>query len=354
MSGFFDDLERQLVHAGQARGRRGGKARRAGRVARPAIKGVVGAVALAALLIGLVVALGGRGDDEAGRRAGAPATPTASETNPNTIVVLRRAGSGSPAIAGTARIGKPAGPGIGRALIFMATGISPSGNRYAGWAIGATPRFLGFFPPVTRAGKLAGSTELRSLRGIRDILVTRETVDRPQRPGEVVLRGHPTMAVVRKLRPRTTLRPFIRPSAQSGRLPNGRTYVVTAQPVDRGPAKLCLSITIDGAGGIKACGAAPVAGRPRAALYEAPGGGWVAYGVLAKDDPATQVRVQGAGEIASVRTRVGRGDLGTWAVFVPKRCAPLVTFEDRSGKDLARDRPNPRPGDIEDCPGATP
>jgi len=352
MSGFFDDLERQLLHAGQARARRGGAGRHAFRRARPPFLAAAGTLAFAAMLVGLVVALGGKKTDEQGRRVDAPAASGVSKHKASTVVALRREGAGSPSIAGTARIGRAPGGGGERALVVAATGIAPPGNRYGLWAISGETRFLGFFPPVRRTGRLQGVGGLSSFSGVREILVTRERTDQPKRPGEVVLRGRPAEPTVRKLRPGTTLRPFIRPSAQSGRLPNGRTYVVTAQPVDRGPAKVCLSITIDGVGGGKGCGEAPVAGRPRATLHEAPGGGWVAYGVLAKDDPATQVRVQGAGEIASVRTRTGRGALGTWAVFVPKRCAPLVLFEDRSGKELTRHRPNPRPGDIEDCPGA--
>jgi hypothetical protein len=346
MSGFFDDLERQLVQAGQRRHAPGGGARRAARSARRPLGTAVGVAALAALLVGTVIALAGRGEDEPGRRIATPAAADAKR-KPPTVVVLRREGAGAPMPAGTARIGKLPGTGLDRTLIFAAAGIAPRGNHYAGWVIGATPRFLGFFPPVTGDGRLQGNVELTTLRGVREILVTRETVDRPQRPGEVVLRGRPEEVVVRKLRPGTKPRPFIRPYAQTGRLPGGQTYVVTAQPVDRGPAKVCLSIRISGVGGGKACGAAPVAGHPTASLHEAPGGGWVAYGLVAQDDPATQVRVQGAGEIASVLTP---GALRTWSVFVPHRCAPLVIFVDRSGKETARDRPNPRPGDIEDCP----
>ena len=348
MSGFFDDLERQLVHAGQRRHLRGGGARRAARSARRPLTTAAGVAALAALLAGTVIAVAGRGGDDPGRRIATPAAADAKRMPP-TLIVLRREGAGAPVVAGTARIGRVPESGVGRSLIFAANGITPRGNHYAGWLIGATPRFVGFFPTVTGNGRLQGNIELTTLRGVREILVTRETVDRPQRPGEVVLRGRPSEPVVRKLRPGTKLRPFIRPYAQTGRLPGGQTYVVTAQPVDRGPAKVCLSITISGVGRGKACGAAPVTGHPKASLYEAPGGGWVAYGVLARDDPATQVRVQGAGEIAPVRTPAGRGALRTWAVFVPKRCAPLALFEDRSGQEVARDRPNPRPGDIEDC-----
>jgi hypothetical protein len=369
MSGFFDDLEQQLVHAGQARQRRGSATRHTLRAARPAFLAAAGTLALAAMLVGLVVALGGKEAEEQGRRVDAPAASVVpSERDPKrktpTVVALVREGDGTPAIAGTARIGKT--PGGERALTVNASGIAPPGNRYALWTVGRETKFFGFFPSVNRTGRLRSVAGLTSFADVREILVTREASDRPERPGEVVLRGRPAGVVVRnlrpstktrpsvrplrKLRPGTKLRPFMRPSTQTGRLPNGRTYVVTAQPVDRGPAKLCLSITVDGSGFGKGCGAAPVAGRARANLYEAPGGGWIAYGVLAKDDPATQVRVQGAGEIASVRTRAGRGALKTWAVFVPKRCAPLVRFEDGSGKELARDRPNPRPGDIEDCP----
>jgi len=357
MSGFFDDLEQQLVRAGQRRHVPGGGARRAARSARRPLGTAVGVAALAALLVGIVIALAGRGDDDPGRRIATPAAADAKR-KPPTVVVLRREGAGAPMLAGTARIGRVPESGVGRSLIFAANGIAPRGNHYAAWVIGATPRFVGFFPPVTGNGRLQGNVELTTLRGVREILVTRERTDQPKRPGVVVLRGRPAEPTVRKLRPGTTLRPFVRPVAQSGRLPDGRTYVVTAQPVDRGLAKVCLSITIAGVGGGKGCGAAPVAGRPSASLHEVPGGGlheipragWVAYGVVASDDPATQVRVQGAGEIASVRTPAARGTLRTWAVFVPKRCAPLVVFVDRSGKEVARDRPNPRPGDIEDCP----
>lgn len=87
--------------------------------------------------------------------------------------------------------GKPRGQvrilrqGGDRALQIDAVRV-PAGSRYVVWVDG---RFLGFAPPVKADGYLSGLAPLEddAARGAT-LLVTRETGDRPKRPGTVVLR----------------------------------------------------------------------------------------------------------------------------------------------------------------------
>lgn len=394
MSGFFDDLERQLVQA--ARQRAPGSHRPSGRrMVRPLLTGAVVA-AVAATPIALVLGLGG-GDEDAGRAVRQPEPPAdalqacrppnmrskaclealrpaASATTTRLssasgvlrgvpIALLREEAGSDGRQAGTVTVvapppvpqsnGRPAQPRPGqRALDIRATGIRPPGRRYAVWLARKNPVFLGFAPPVTRTGKLVGLAGIprEGLAGVRQILVTREVVDQPTRPGQVVLRG----MVPQLARPKRTTAI----TQHTGQLPDGTRYIVQAEQVARGPAKVCLKISVDKVGSSEGCGAAPVVGKPGAALRKVSGGGYVAYGILPRGDKATQVRVTGAKETASVRTSAA--PYGTWAVFTPLNCSPLVVFEDRSGREVGRDQTvnrdvsGPKPRGSEPCPVGTP
>lgn len=150
-----------------------------------------------AVLLGLVlfVALG-KDDDEPARRQGstpAVSTPAAGTSTPAGQPKVEQQINLTSAVEGSKALGvaNVVSQGGRRAIALIGQGIKPAGRRYAVWLINdKTSQFLGFAPPVKADGRLqglAGTPE--NLREFREIIVTRETIDRPKQPGTVVLRG---------------------------------------------------------------------------------------------------------------------------------------------------------------------
>jgi anti-sigma-K factor RskA len=159
-----------------------------------------GAVLLAGagLLLALVVLLltgviGGGDDDEDGERA-ATTTQAATTGQPRLVAQVNLQppeGSQSEAL-GVVQILEQGGQ---RAIAVVGQGL-PESRRYAVWLTGGEgrPALLGFAPPVQGSGETRGQLQAlasfpEDAEGKTDILLTRETVDRPTQPGTVVLRG---------------------------------------------------------------------------------------------------------------------------------------------------------------------
>jgi hypothetical protein len=82
-----------------------------------------------------------------------------------------------------------------RAIAIIGQDVPP-GNRYALWLYTPpdTSRRLGFFPPVKGSGSAKGRLQglvaaPGDLKQYSELIITREKVDSPTRPGTVVLRG---------------------------------------------------------------------------------------------------------------------------------------------------------------------
>lgn len=155
---------------------------------------LLGAVAIGLTLVVLLLvgAIGGDDDDDGGQRA------TTTSTNAQPVVEaqinLQPAREGSRAL-GVANVVSQDGQ---RAIAVIAQGLTES-PRYAVWLYTSPSdaQFLGFAPPVQTgedAGEAAG--RLQGLAPVPDnasrfkeLIVTRERVDQPKRPGTIVLRG---------------------------------------------------------------------------------------------------------------------------------------------------------------------
>lgn len=145
-----------------------------------------------ALAVGLVLLLGGGDDDDSPDR---PAT-TAAQTTGTTPTVdaqinLTAAVQGSKAL-GVAQVLSQGGQ---RALAVTGQDLQPSA-RYVVWLYNSpsNAQFLGFAPPVGDDGRLSGLAPLpEDASKFKQLVVTKEKIDRPTKPGTIVLRGELTL-----------------------------------------------------------------------------------------------------------------------------------------------------------------
>ena len=154
--------------------------------------GVIFLLGVAALLaLVLVIALGGD-DDKESDKAGSTSTPARTSTNTSTTKVeaqinLRPAVDGSKSL-GVANVVSQGGQ---RAIALIGQSL-PESPRYAVWLYNSATdnQFLGFAPPVKSSGRLQGLAPVpEDFSRYKEIIITREQVDRPQKPGLIVLRG---------------------------------------------------------------------------------------------------------------------------------------------------------------------
>jgi hypothetical protein len=154
--------------------------------------GVIFLLGVAALLaLVLVIALGG--DDNKNTSGNSSAsTPANTQTNTATTKVeaqinLRPAVNGSKSL-GVANVVSQGGQ---RAIALIGQSL-PQSPRYAVWLYNSAndAQFLGFAPPVKAAGRLQGLAPVPDdFSRYKEIIITREQVDRPRKPGLIVLRG---------------------------------------------------------------------------------------------------------------------------------------------------------------------
>lgn len=141
-----------------------------------------------ALAVGLVLLLGGGDDDSTPSRAATTAAQTTT-TGPKVDAQINLAAEtqGSKAL-GVAQVLSQDGQ---RALAVTGQDLQES-SRYVVWLYNSPSdaQFLGFAPPVGKDGRLSGLAGLpEDASKYKQLVVTREKVDRPQRPGTIVLRG---------------------------------------------------------------------------------------------------------------------------------------------------------------------
>jgi len=158
---------------------------------------VTGALLIAGILtllaLVLVFALTRNGDDKStaakttSTATGTTSTPSGAAPKVEQQINLKPAVQGSKAL-GVANVVSQSGQ---RAIALIGQGVKPPGTHYAVWLTnGARAQFLGFAPPVKANGRLQGLAGVpKNLVDFRDIIVTREPVDKPKQPGPVVLRG---------------------------------------------------------------------------------------------------------------------------------------------------------------------
>jgi hypothetical protein len=166
---------------------------RAGRPSSSKLGGVIFLIGVAALLaLVLVIALGGDDNNDKGSASSSSSTPARTSTNTSTTKVeaqinLRPAVDGSKSL-GVANVVSQGGQ---RAIALIGQSLPPS-PRYAVWLYNSQNdnQFLGFAPPVKKAGRLQGLAPVPDdFSRYKEIIITREQVDRPQKPGLIVLRG---------------------------------------------------------------------------------------------------------------------------------------------------------------------
>lgn len=148
-----------------------------------------GGIVIALILIALL----GGGDDE-GDRANGRTTTTATSTTPGgqpefeRQINLRPAREGSDAL-GTVFVLRQDGQ---RAYAIQAQGLGVASPRYVVWLYNSPSdvNFLGFAPPVESNGRLTAITPVPdNASKFKEIVISRERSDRPQRPSTIVLRG---------------------------------------------------------------------------------------------------------------------------------------------------------------------
>ncbi|PTL55040.1 hypothetical protein [Paraconexibacter algicola] len=142
-----------------------------------------------AIAVGGVLLIGG-GDDESDDT---PTTTQAASTGPtgtpsvDAQINLTAAVQGSKAL-GVAQVLSQDGQ---RALAVTAQDLQPS-SRYVVWLYNSPSdaQFLGFAPPVGDDGRLSGLAPVPAeATKFRQLVITKEKVDRPSKPGTIVLRG---------------------------------------------------------------------------------------------------------------------------------------------------------------------
>lgn len=161
--------------------------------ARPSSRlgGVIFLVGVGALLVVVGVLVLGGGSDNKNSSIGAASTPATTTATTGTQVEaqinLRPAVRGSKSL-GVANLVSQGGQ---RAIALIGQNLQPS-PRYAVWLYNSVSdsEFLGFAPPVQKNGRLQGLAPVPGdLAKFRELVITRETTDRPKHPGTIVLRG---------------------------------------------------------------------------------------------------------------------------------------------------------------------
>jgi hypothetical protein len=147
---------------------------------------------LALLAIVLVFALTKK--DDKGSTAKTASTPTGTTSStPGAAPKVEQQINLTPAVQGSKALGvaNVVSQQGQRAIALIGQGVKPPGTHYAVWLTNGTrAQFLGFAPPVKANGRLQGLAGVpKNLGDFRDIIVTREPIDKPKQPGPVVLRG---------------------------------------------------------------------------------------------------------------------------------------------------------------------
>lgn len=146
------------------------------------------------LAVGLILLIGGGDDDDAGPASGAR-TQTAGEPQILAQINLCPTRGGTCADADTlgAALVVRQGGTLGLALNARGLQASTENAAYGVWLYNSPSdaRFLGF-PQVAvgEDGQLQSVSQLEQpIEGFDELLLTRETQENPQRPGDIVLRG---------------------------------------------------------------------------------------------------------------------------------------------------------------------
>jgi hypothetical protein len=143
------------------------------------------------LALVLVLVLRGGDDDDGGTATTRPAaTSTTGQEAQVEAQINLVPPSGRGESLGVATILRQAGQ---RAIALRAQDLSPSPRRaaYAVWLYNSrsSARFLGFVRPVGEAGAQGEAALPEDATRFRSIVLTRERVARPRRPGQLVLSG---------------------------------------------------------------------------------------------------------------------------------------------------------------------
>lgn len=149
---------------------------------------IAGAIAVAVVLI--LVLKGGNDNNKDSSSAAATTAQTTSTPGQPSVeaqINLRPVDQGSKAL-GVAQVVRQ---GNQRGVAIAAQGL-PQGNHYAVWLYTSpgVAKFLGFAPAVGKDGRLSGATVLQGdTSKYKQLVLTRESVDRPKQPGAIVLSG---------------------------------------------------------------------------------------------------------------------------------------------------------------------
>jgi hypothetical protein len=158
--------------------------------------GILVLTALLAAVVALVLVLTGviGGNDNSSKaQTTTPATQTAGggQTKVEAQINLQSPAKGSKSL-GVANVVVQDGQ---RALAVIGQDLSAS-PRYVLWLYNSATdaKFLGFFPPVTDKGQAKGRLQglvaaPDDLTKFKQLVVTRERIDQPKRPGTIVLQG---------------------------------------------------------------------------------------------------------------------------------------------------------------------
>jgi hypothetical protein len=170
------------------------QARQAARVQRERSSKLGGALLLGGLgiivAVVLILVIGGGDDNKSKSTPAAATTPSTSSTTPKIEAQINL----SPAQAGSKALGiaNVISQGGQQALAVVAQALTP-GKRYAVWLYNSPSKyeFLGFAPGgANKSGRLQGLAPVpNDIQSFSQIIVTHERIDRPKRPGTIVLRG---------------------------------------------------------------------------------------------------------------------------------------------------------------------
>ncbi|WP_372791334.1 hypothetical protein [Paraconexibacter sp.] len=142
-----------------------------------------------ALAVGLVLIFGGGDDDKPTATPTTTSAQTGAAGTPKVDAQINLEGTipGSKAL-GVAQLLSQGGQ---RALAVTGQDLQPSA-RYVVWLYNSPSdaQFLGFAPPVEKDGRLSGLAGVpENVDKYKELVVTKEKVDRPTKPGTIVLRG---------------------------------------------------------------------------------------------------------------------------------------------------------------------
>ncbi|MBI5106499.1 MAG: hypothetical protein HZB46_16195 [Solirubrobacterales bacterium] len=176
------------------------EARKAARVEREKSSRIGGVLLLAGLVLAIVagvLALTGAfdGGDDNGDKAASTSTAqtqtaTGGQTQVDAQINLTPPDQGSKAL-GVANIVRQDNQ---RAIAVIGQDL-PASPRYVLWLVnGSNAKFLGFFPPVTGKGQAKGRLQglvaaPDDIGNYKQLVVSRETNDKPSKPTTIVLRG---------------------------------------------------------------------------------------------------------------------------------------------------------------------